>query len=157
MEKKAEIRFKNKIAPGYEDGNKDEVCLDKGLLYKKIFDFIIWKQILEQGVQSSFSDSALSITAEHLSKRESGVTRVFSNSAIRSVIMSMSILSHTIHRLELGDVTRNRLQDADRQGVGSMFISTSAWIGPPACSLRSAARPSQKLGDRQAGVRPWAS
>ncbi len=48
MEKKAEIRFKNKIAPGYEDDNKDEVCLDKGLLYKKKYsDFIIWKQILE--------------------------------------------------------------------------------------------------------------
>src|SRR5690606_41791302 len=27
--------------------------------------------------------------------------------------------------------------------VCGMFISTSAWIGPPACSLRSAARPSQ--------------
>lgn len=48
LEKEAERRFKLKIAPGFEDNNKDELCYDKGLQYqKKYSDYIIWQQILD--------------------------------------------------------------------------------------------------------------
>ena len=50
--KEAEIRFENKIPPGYMDKDKDIIGFDSyihnGILYKRKFgDYLIWKQILE--------------------------------------------------------------------------------------------------------------
>ena len=48
LEKEAEKRFKLKMSPGFEDDNKDDVCLNNGILYKKKYsDYIIWRQILD--------------------------------------------------------------------------------------------------------------
>ena len=78
----------------------------------------------------------------HLSKRESGVTRVSSKAAMAVVIRPMSTAS----------VPNALLNSATYWGMDFSTSTASSWvkaispglaIGPPACSLRSLARPSQ--------------
>lgn len=58
LESEAEKRFKMKIAPGFQDINKDEICRDSGIFYKKKYsDYVIWRQIL---------DFATTITSKNL-------------------------------------------------------------------------------------------
>lgn len=45
--REAEFRYKNKIAPGYLDKDKEDVCIDSSLVYRKKYgDFLVWKQLL---------------------------------------------------------------------------------------------------------------
>src|SRR5215217_3845774 len=78
----------------------------------------------------------------HLSKRESGVTNVSSNAAIASVTESMVILSEPNTCLK-----RVRYSGMDRStSVANSCenaISPGFAMGPPACSFKSLARPSQ--------------
>src|SRR5690606_26820036 len=78
----------------------------------------------------------------HRSKRELGVTRVFSNSAMASVTASRVISS----------VLYTALKDSRYCGIERSTSTANRWVkaismglemGPAACSLRSAARPSQ--------------
>lgn len=55
--KDAEIRYKNKIPPGYLDEKKIDVCVDSKLIYKKKFgDYIVWHQILEHAKNQKITD-----------------------------------------------------------------------------------------------------
>jgi hypothetical protein len=45
--KEAENRYKNKIPPGYLDNDKNDICVDSNLIYKKKYgDFLVWRQLL---------------------------------------------------------------------------------------------------------------
>ena len=45
--KEAENRYKNKTPPGYLDNDKNDICVDAGLIYKKKYgDFLVWRQLL---------------------------------------------------------------------------------------------------------------
>src|SRR5690606_11675134 len=78
----------------------------------------------------------------HRSKRELGVTRVFSNSAMASVTSS-SVISSFLYTA-LND---SRYCGIERStSMARMWVKAISFgleIGPAACSLRSAARPSQ--------------
>lgn len=45
--KVAELRYKNKIPPGYMDEKKEDISIDKSIIYKKKYgDFLVWEQLL---------------------------------------------------------------------------------------------------------------
>ncbi|MEI2558211.1 PIN-like domain-containing protein [Acinetobacter pittii] len=45
--KEAENRYKNNIPPGYLDNDKNDICIDSNLIYKKKYgDFLVWRQLL---------------------------------------------------------------------------------------------------------------
>ena len=53
----AESRYKNKIPPGYLDENKNDICIDSTLIYKKKFgDYMVWHQILEHAKNQKITD-----------------------------------------------------------------------------------------------------
>ncbi|WP_299495664.1 PIN-like domain-containing protein [uncultured Shewanella sp.] len=61
LEKKAELRFKNKVPPGYMDDDKeksDEPVFSYGNLtyQRKYSDYIVWSQMLTHASQSNLSD-----------------------------------------------------------------------------------------------------
>ena len=54
--KLAEVRYKNKIPPGYLDSEKPELCTDSGVIYKNKFgDFLAWNQLLEHTKTNNIS------------------------------------------------------------------------------------------------------
>src|SRR6218665_2065380 len=85
---------------------------------------------------------ALASPLSQRSKREFGVTRVFSNSAMASVTSSRVISSFLYTALNDSRYCgMERSTSSARMWVNA--ISLGLAIGPAACSLRSAARPSQ--------------
>lgn len=59
----AEVRYKNKIPPGYLDEGKVDICIDSRIVYKKKFgDFMVWHQILEYAEQNESIKDVIFIT-----------------------------------------------------------------------------------------------